>query len=187
MKLAILVLEDEPEVRDALMRDLATLMPTARIEPAEDVEDAWEVIREIQTDGDRLALALCDHRLPGTTGVDFLVDMAGHAPTVETRKVLVTGQADLDDTVRAINNAQLDHYIAKPWSAEELMSAARTQLTDYVEACGLSPIAYMKILDEQRALELVSDMGHADSRAALSTRSRTNQSGPSPLPGFTHL
>ena len=119
--------------------------------------------------------------------MDFLVDMANHPHLHQTRKVLVTGQADLDDTVRAINDAQLDHYIAKPWSAEELMSAARTQLTDYVEACGLSPIAYMKILDEQRALDLVSTMGRADSRAALSTRSRTNQSGPSPLPGFTHL
>ncbi|MGO1590695.1 MAG: response regulator [Ancrocorticia sp.] len=162
MKLAILVLEDEPEVRDALMHDLSAFMPTARIEPAEDVEDAWEVIREIQTDGDRLALALCDHRLPGTTGVDFLVEMARMPHTTLTRKVLVTGQADLEDTVRAINKAQLDRYIAKPWNADELLSVTRTQLTDYVEACGLNPIDYMKILDSERALDLVQGASHAD-------------------------
>lgn len=185
MKLAILVLEDEPEVRDALMRDLSVLMPVARVEPAEDVADAWEVIREIQTDGDRLALALCDHRLPGTTGVDFLVEMASHPETLETRKVLVTGQADLDDTVRAINNAQLDHYIAKPWAADELLSVTRTQLTDYVEACGLNPISYVNLLEHDRAMEMMSDIGHGDSRRMLTGQRKAASGDSGSLPGFT--
>lgn len=162
MKLAILVLEDEPEVRAALERDLLQLSPTVRIEPAEDVPDAWEAMEEIQEDGDNLALALCDHRLPGTTGVDFMIELASQPGTAETRKVLVTGQADLQDTVRAVNDAHLDHYIAKPWSPEELVNVVKEQLTSYVIANNINPLPHMAALDQVRALEYLRDWGRAD-------------------------
>lgn len=68
MTLALLILDDEQEVRDALERDLIGLAGILRIEIAEDVEDAWTVIDDIARDGDTLAVALCDHRMPGTTG-----------------------------------------------------------------------------------------------------------------------
>ena len=47
MKLAILVLEDEPDVRAAIEPDLEPFARTVRVEPAEDVEDAarWLVER----------------------------------------------------------------------------------------------------------------------------------------------
>ena len=64
MKLAIVVVEDEPEVRDAVLGDLAPFADTVRIEPAEDVDDALEVVDEIDGDGDVVALVLADHRLP---------------------------------------------------------------------------------------------------------------------------
>ena len=47
MKLAIVVVEDEPEVRDAVLDNLAPFADTVRIKPAEDVDDALEVIDEI--------------------------------------------------------------------------------------------------------------------------------------------
>ncbi len=162
MKLSILVLEDEPEVRTALERDLMVLAPTVRIEPAEDVEDAWEVIREIQEDGDALALALCDHRLPGTTGVDFMIKLAGREETAGAQKVLVTGQADLDDTVRAVNDAHLDHFIAKPWDPENLLDVVREQLTDYVVANSVNPLPYLSVLDQVRAMDYLRDFSRAD-------------------------
>lgn len=162
MKLAILVLEDEPEVRAALERDLLEFVPTVRIEPAEDVADAREVMEEIDEDGDVLALALCDHRMPGTTGVDFMVQMSQNAATAETRKVLVTGQADLEDTVRAVNQAHLDHFIAKPWQPEDLHEVVREQLTDYVIATGMNPLPHLEVLDQVRALDYMRDYGRAD-------------------------
>ena len=140
MKLAILILEDEPEVRAAVTRDLLGFANTLRIEPAEDVPDAWDVIDEISNDGDALALALCDHRLPGTTGIEFMGQMMSDERTQLTRKVLVTGQADLADTVRAVNEAGLDQYVAKPWKPEELQDVVRTMLTDYVELAGIDPV-----------------------------------------------
>ena len=138
------------------------LLPTVRLEPAEDVEDAREIIAEIDDDGDVLALALCDHRLPGTTGVDFLVELAQDEETIDTRKVLVTGQADLADTVRAVNDANLDHYIAKPWDRDELLEIVTEQLTDFVEARGINPLPHMAVLDQARALEMLRARGRAD-------------------------
>lgn len=152
MKLAILILEDEPEVRAALERDLSEFSPTVRLEPAEDVEDAWDVIDEINDDGDVLALALCDHRMPGTTGVEFLVQMMDDARTAATRKVLVTGQAQLQDTVRAVNEADLDHYIAKPWDPQELAATVRTMLTAYVADMEIDPLPHFPALDAEQAL-----------------------------------
>lgn len=154
MNLTILVLEDEAEVRAALERDLLPFADTVRLEVASNVEEAWEVIEELNDDGDLLALALCDHRMPGTTGVDFLIQMMSDERTAATRKVLVTGQAQLEDTVRAVNAADLDHYIAKPWDVDELHAVVRTMLTNYVEDMELNPLPYLDVLDAQRAMEI---------------------------------
>ena len=155
MKLTILILEDEPEVRTAIERDLQVFAPTVRLEPASDVDDAWEVIDEISADGDVLALALCDHRMPGTTGVEFLVDMMDDDRTAATRKVLVTGQAQLEDTIIAVNEAYLDHYIAKPWDPVDLEATVRDLLTSYVADMGIDPLPHLAALDQARAMELI--------------------------------
>lgn len=155
MNLAILILEDEAEVRAAVERDLLPFAELIRVEVASDVEEAWEVIDELTEDGDVLALALCDHRMPGTTGVELLVQMMDDDRTAATRKVLVTGQAQLRDTVRAVNEANLDHYIAKPWDVDELHQVVRTMLTDYVEDMDIDPLPYLDVLDTARAMELV--------------------------------
>lgn len=162
MTLAILILEDEPEVRFALERDLIDFADVVRIEPAEDVDDARAVVDDVDAAGDYLALALCDHRLPGTSGVEYLVEMMGDDRTVLTRKVLVTGQADLKDTIRAVNDADLDHYIAKPWDVAELRAVVRQLLTDYVEIAGINPLPYIKALEADRAMDIVRDWGQAD-------------------------
>lgn len=153
MNLAVLVLEDEPEVRHALLRDLEEFQSTIRIEPAEDVEDAWDVVEEVDTDGDVVALVLADHRLPGKMGVDFLVEMQADPRTVDARTVLVTGQADLADTIRAVNEASLDHYIQKPWDPDELRATVRAELTEFVLRTDLEPMRYLKVLDRARVME----------------------------------
>lgn len=159
MRLALLILEDERPVREALRRDLSIFATHVRIEEAEDVQTALEVIDEIDAAGDRLALVMADHRLPGTSGVDFLIGLGTDERTVDTRKVLVTGQADQDDTIRAINEAQLDRYVAKPWDPEAMCEMIREQLTDYVVDARLDPLPYLAALDAERALALVRDRG----------------------------
>lgn len=155
-RLAIIVMEDEPEVREAIEQDLAPFAGTVRIEPAEDAEDAAAVVNEILDDGDLLALVLADHRLPGTSGVDFLVNLVAQEETADTRTVLITGQADHQDTIKAVNQAGLAHYIAKPWKVDELLEVVRTELTNYVEIMQLDPIPHLAALDQVRAMDLIS-------------------------------
>lgn len=155
MRLVVLVLEDEPDVREALERDLEPLAAHVRIEPAEDVADARQVMAETAADGDLLAVVLADHRLPGSTGVDFLVEVAGAEETAHVGTVLVTGQADQADTIRAVNQGGLDYYLAKPWDPEELRRVVREQLTNVVARTRVDPLPHLAALDQVRAMELV--------------------------------
>lgn len=155
MTLTILSLEDEADVREALERDLEDFWSKVRLETAQDVEDAWDAVEEIARDGDQLAVVLSDHRLPGKSGVDFLVELVNDPRFTATRTVLVTGQADQDDTIRAVNQAGLDYYIAKPWTPENLRQVVRAQLTDYVLETGADPLPYMPLLDAVRVMESI--------------------------------
>lgn len=154
MTLAILLLEDEPEVRHALERDLQEFAERFRMESAESFEEAWDVIGEIDDSDDELALVLVDHRLPGRNGVDFLISLTDDERGEDAKKILVTGQAYLDDTVRAVNRAHLDYYVAKPWDPTELCDVVRELLTDYVVENGVDPLPYLRDLNEERILEV---------------------------------
>ncbi len=152
-RLVILVVEDEAAVRSAMARDLRTFAEHFRIETTGDAEEAAEVVAEIVAAGDTIGLVLCDHLLPGTRGTDFLVALNGSPETAPARKVLVTGQAGHEDTIRAVNEADLDHYITKPWTRPELHDVVRRHLTDFVLEQDLDPLPYVPILDGERLLE----------------------------------
>ena len=153
-RLAILCIEDEPPVRDAIVRDLEPFAPTVVVETAESVEDARAALDELLAGGDHVALVLADHLLPGATGVDFLVELHGDPVLAGAKKVLVTGQAGLDDTIQAVNRAKLDHYIAKPWSPDQLRSVVRDLLTDFVSERLDDVLPYIHVLDGSRLLDV---------------------------------
>ena len=149
----ILVIEDELEVMDALIKDLEEFEQTFPIESANNAEEANQVVNQIINSGDEIGLILCDHVLPGKNGVDFLIDLQSNEHFQKTRKVLVTGQAGLEDTIQAINKARLDHYIAKPWKKEELHKVVIQQLTDFVIDKRYNPMEFMSTLDSVRLAE----------------------------------
>jgi two-component system chemotaxis response regulator CheY len=159
VELGVLVVEDEPEVRDAIVRDLAPLGSVLRVESADDVPDARQALKELVHDGVVVALVLADHRLPGTTGVDFLVELDHTPSTRAVRKVLITGQADHQDTIKAVNQARLNHYIAKPWRPDELLAVVRSAVTDFIIATGVDPLPFVAHLDGPRLLEAMTHRG----------------------------
>ena len=156
-QIAILSLEDEPEVRQAITRDLSPYAEAFRIEEAEDVEDARELIASIIDEGDMVGLILCDHRLPGTTGVEFLTELHANEETRSIRKVLVTGQADHQDTIQAINAGGLHHYVSKPWQPEQLVTVVRDELTEFVmRTPDVDPLPYVSVLDAARLMQKIA-------------------------------
>lgn len=155
----ILIVEDEPDVLDALIRDLETFEETFPVEATNTAEEAKEVIDRILSKEGKIGLILCDHVLPGENGVDLLIGLQHKPETRLTKKVLVTGQAGLEDTVRAVNNADLNHYIEKPWSEEELHAVVVAQLTEYVIETEKNYLPFMHILDSARLAEAIHEQG----------------------------
>jgi CheY-like chemotaxis protein len=152
-KIYILIVEDELEVMDALVKDLEDFETTFPVETANDTTEAMNVIDYILDHGHKIGLILCDHVLPGKNGVDLLIELQKSEDTAKSKKVLVTGQAGHEDTILAINKADLDHYIAKPWTEQELQDVVRNQLTDYVIENEKNLLAYMQILDAEKLSE----------------------------------
>jgi DNA-binding NtrC family response regulator len=149
-KIYILVVEDELEVMDALIKDLEEFESYFPVEAANNADEAREVIDYIIDHDHKIGLILCDHVLPGQNGVDLLIDLQDHLEVAQSKKVLVTGQAGHEDTILAINKANLDHYIAKPWTKEDLEKVVVDELTDYVINNEKNLLPYMAILDTEK-------------------------------------
>jgi response regulator RpfG family c-di-GMP phosphodiesterase len=94
--------------------------------------------------------------MPDELGIDFLIDL-NHASTSESaKKILLTGQAGLHDTIEAINRGGLNYYLAKPWSEEQLLSIIKEKLTDFViEYCD-NPMPFAQVLDGERIFSHVN-------------------------------
>lgn len=158
-KIYILCVEDEPEVLEALERNIAELEDSFPVMTAESSSDARKVIEQIQNEGNELGLILCDHIMPGQNGVDLLIELDKKSEFSKTRKVLVTGQAGLDATVKAVNEGRLNHYIAKPWDAQDLLQVVKDQLTEFVIKTNTNPMPYMAVLDAAKLSEYIYKNG----------------------------
>ncbi|WP_417263248.1 sigma-54-dependent transcriptional regulator [Celeribacter sp.] len=65
----------------------------------------------------------CDHRMPGTTGVEFLTEVREHWP--ETVRIIITGYTETGDMISAINDAGIYQFLTKPWHPDHLMMVAK--------------------------------------------------------------
>lgn len=87
-------------------------------EYAENAEEALMIYHDLIEQGERVWLVICDQVLPGMSGDELLAKIHEHDHQI--MKVLLTGQAGLQSTIRAINYAGLNYYIEKPWSQDDL-------------------------------------------------------------------
>ncbi|MEZ4649987.1 MAG: response regulator [Candidatus Eisenbacteria bacterium] len=82
-----------------------------------DPSEALEVLRELEADGETLALILSDQKMPRMTGT-VLLDKAREIYAGCVR-VLLTGHAGIESAVLAINGGTIDAYLTKPIESEE--------------------------------------------------------------------
>src|SRR3954464_8171956 len=112
-KPVILNVNDDPQVLAAVRRDMRSKYHDYSLVSASSGEQAVSTIGELKSRGDALALVISDQRMPGLQGTDVLAKSLEIYPNAG--RVLLTGYADVDAAIRAINEAHLDHYLAKPW------------------------------------------------------------------------
>jgi response regulator RpfG family c-di-GMP phosphodiesterase len=156
-KLFIMCIEDEGEVLESVLRDLEIFEDYFRIEAAQQVDEARDVVKVLLNDGLRPALFICDHKMPGTTGVDYMVELSQDEATSRAARMLLTGQAGQQDTIKAVNEAGLHYYLAKPWKPAELQRIVRELLTNYVSRNEDNPMPYMAVLDAEKLSEAMRD------------------------------
>lgn len=78
-----------------------------------------------------LSLIVSDHRMPEMEGVEFLSKVKALAP--DAPRFMLTGYADINAVMAAINKGEVTRFITKPWNDEELKLLVR----DGVEKYGL--------------------------------------------------
>ncbi|GAB3982786.1 FAD-dependent oxidoreductase [Spirosoma terrae] len=119
MRLPIIFsIDDDPQVLQAIQYDLRKqYRKKYRILSTSSAREALESLTELKKKGDEVALFLSDQRMPDMTGVEFLAQARKIFPNA--KRALLTAYSDIDAAVRAINEVQLDYYIAKPWDPPE--------------------------------------------------------------------
>lgn len=115
MRLPILfAIDDDPQVLQAIQHDLRQqYRKQYRILCTSSAREALDSLPELKKKGEEVALFLSDQRMPDMTGVEFLAQARQLFPNA--KRTLLTAYSDIDAAVRAINEVQLDYYIAKPW------------------------------------------------------------------------
>jgi len=136
---AIVAVDDEPQVLAAVARDLRRgFGERYRILRAASGADALELLTELRTRGDQVALLIADQRMPGMEGTDYLVAARQIVP--DAKRVLLTAYADTEAAIAAINKVALDYYLLKPWDPpeEQLFPVVEDLLTTWEAGAALT-------------------------------------------------
>ena len=149
--LRILLVDDEPNILSALRRCLAGIdvrqldgealqfetftTPEAAIERSEDQD---------------FNLVISDYRMPSMNGVEFLSRMMQIQPAAP--RVIISGFADRDAIIAAVNEVHLTRFIEKPWKDDDLRQAIVAILR------GKGP-STAKAVDDDSLIERADDGG----------------------------
>jgi len=112
----VLLVDDERDNLEALRR---LLRRDFVVETAESGETALAFLAT----GRGVDVIVSDQRMPGLSGSEFL-EKAEALDPIATR-LLLTGFADLDAVIDAVNRGHIWRYVAKPWEPEELKLTLR--------------------------------------------------------------
>jgi thioredoxin reductase (NADPH) len=115
---AIVTVDDEPEVLRAVERDLRRKYGKEyRVLGTDSGSGAVDLLKQLKTRGDSVALMLCDQRMPQMSGLEVLGLSMEIFP--QAKRALLTAYADTNAAIAAINTAKVHYYLLKPWDPPE--------------------------------------------------------------------
>jgi len=109
-KISVLYVDDEVH---NLVSFKANFRSFYNIYTAESAEEARKILEK-----EKIQIIITDQRMPGITGVEFLESIIKEYP--DPIRMLLTGYADMESIIEAINKGQIYRYITKPFVADEL-------------------------------------------------------------------
>ena len=128
-KKVVLCIDDEEIILKALESELSGHLDNCNIEFALGGQEALSLIDELTAEKAEIAVALCDYIMPGMNGDEFLIALHQKLPSTQT--IMLTGQSQIDGVTRAINQANLFRFIAKPWDKQDLQLTMKTAVGKY--------------------------------------------------------
>lgn len=134
----VLIVDDEAEVLQSLA-DL--LRKDFHVIATSDIEEALA----LASAQNPFSLVISDQRMPVQSGVEFLSRLSKICP--DTARILLTGYADIEVVIEAVNSGQIVQYITKPWDGGRLVGMLR-------------PIAerHRLLLDNRRLIQQLAEL-----------------------------
>jgi response regulator RpfG family c-di-GMP phosphodiesterase len=118
----ILFVDDELMVLDGYKR---TLRRDFEVDVANSGQEGLEAIAQNKA----YAVVVSDMRMPGMDGVQFLSRVSEVSPS--TVRVILTGHADLDTVIGAVNEGRIFRFLTKPCESDLLKKTLTTCLVQY--------------------------------------------------------
>jgi len=119
---SILLVDDEKNILRSLKRLFTEEGYT--IFTAESGEQGLEIMKNENVD-----MIISDQKMPGMQGLEFLEKTVDDYP--EVLRIILTGNAELHDAIRAVNNGAVYKFILKPWNDEDLKITIRRAFEQY--------------------------------------------------------
>jgi two-component system, probable response regulator PhcQ len=119
---AVLIVDDDAHVISALVRGLYD--EPYRVTGATGGEEALKMMAS-----HRFKVVISDEMMPGMTGADLLARVKTLHP--ETVRIMLTGHANMQATMRAVNCGEIYRFFTKPWDEHKLKLAVRSALEKY--------------------------------------------------------
>ncbi len=120
----LLFVDDEEDIISALYD---TFADDYNIFKTTDPKEALEIAKK-----EDIALVISDQKMPDMTGSELLAEIYKAKP--ETLRVLLTGYADINAAVDAINKGAIHKYVEKPWDDEKLLDMVASLVEIYEES-----------------------------------------------------
>lgn len=136
----ILIVDDEPSVLSSLRR----LFRGKQYEIITESSPAQALKR---LDNEHIDLIISDMRMPEINGTEVLRHAADRQP--DSVRILLTGYADLEDAIEAVNEGGIFRYLTKPWDNKAIVEAVESGL--YVKELETSNQKLAEELSRQNA------------------------------------
>ncbi len=111
----LLVIDDEPSILSALKRQFRR---NYQVYIANSAEEGLELMKTYE-----IQVIISDQRMPGMNGTAFFDQVKTNYPYAI--RLLLTGYADIQAVIEAINDGNIYRYITKPWDPAELDTIVR--------------------------------------------------------------